>query len=287
MSKDNKKENFTKSKTLMVGLISVMIVVLVALLGYVIFTKVSAYQEKKKTMQEFHETMESKELSVIYYMHTGCQFCEMEEPILEQIAKDYNFEYLKIDSSNLTKKEDTEIKDTLKIEGRTPTIVIVKDGEVQATHVGYLEGHKLVEFFIKAEVLDENSTYKPEENLTFIDFSDFEELKDEEKKSVLVLGSATCDYCKAVRPILSNLSKAYNIPIYYLGLNYIGSGNGETFESYLKEMGYDEETFVNSGKYSTPAVLIIRNGKIVSHIEGYQDMSDYIKYFKEQKVIEE
>ncbi len=287
MSKDKKKENLIKNKTLMVGLISVMIIVLVSLLGYVIFTKISKYQDEKKTMQEFREKMESKELSIIYYMHTDCHFCEMEKPILEQIAKDYDFEYLTIDSNKLTKKENNEVKDALKIEGRTPTIAIVKDGEVQATHVGYLEGYKLVEFFVKAEFLDEGSTYKPEANLTFIEFSEFEELKEEEKTSVLVLGSATCDYCKAVRPILSNLSKAYNIPIYYLGLNYIGSSNGDKFESYLKDMGYDEETFVNSGKYSTPAVLVIKNGKIVSHIEGYQDTADYIKYFKEQKVIEE
>lgn len=276
-----------KNKTLMTGLIIAMVVILLALIGYIVYEKVSDYQEEKKMMKEFHETLENDDLSIIYYMHTGCEFCAMEEPILERIADDYEFDYLTIDSSLLSKKEKQEVLDTLDIEGKTPTIVILKNGEVKATHVGYLEGYKLVEFFIKAEVLDEGSTYKPEEGLTFIAYDKWVELQDQEEPYVVVLGSATCEFCKAVRPILSNLSKAYNIPIYYLGLNYLGQDNGAKFEEQLQDMKYDEESFIEEGKYTTPAVLIIKNKRVISHKEGYQEATDYITYFKEQKIIKE
>ena len=117
MSK-NVESTSANNKSFMIGLICVMIVVLAALLGYVVFNKVSSYQKSQKIVKDFRNVMQKEELSIIYYMHTGCKFCEMEEPVLERIAKDYDLEYLTIDSSKLTKKGNREIIDALDIEGR-------------------------------------------------------------------------------------------------------------------------------------------------------------------------
>ena len=284
MSK-NVESTSANNKSFMIGLICVMIVVLAALLGYVVFNKVSSYQKSQKIVKDFRNVMQKEELSIIYYMHTGCKFCEMEEPVLERIAKDYDLEYLTIDSSKLTKKGNREIIDALDIEGRTPTIVIVKNGEVKATQVGYLEGYKLVEFFVKAEVLDEKSTYKPEENLKFLEYEDFQELMDSKDLYTVILGSATCEYCKMAKPTLSNLAKAYDIPIYYFGLEYLPRNSD--FKDRLTKMGHTQESFVKEGKIGTPTVLVIKNKKVVAYLEGYQSSEDYIKFLKENKVIKE
>lgn len=285
MSKNKETKNAKSSKSLLIGLISTMIIVLVALLIYILTSKVSTFNNKREMMNQYREALKSSELSLIYYMHTGCQFCALQEPILEQISKDYELEYVTLDSTKLSKKDNKEVLDTLNIEGRTPTLVVVKDGEVTATHVGYLEGHKLVEFFVKAELLDEKSTYKPEENLKFIEHEEFEEIKKEKEIQAVILGAATCDYCKAVRPILSDISKAYNLPIYYLGLDYLTKEESNNFKKELKDMGYNEKKLVEEGTYTTPSVLLIKNGKVISYITGYQETSDYVKYFKEQKLI--
>lgn len=275
-----------KNKSLKIGLISAMTIILVALIGYIVVIKLSDYKREKQLMRDFNKYLNSEELSIIYYMHTGCPFCEMQGPILEQIAKDYNLDYLQIDSTKLFESDKNKIVKVLENKNEAPTIAIVQNGEVKAKRVGYLEGHKLVNFFIQSGILEENSTYKPEEGLTFIGYDDFKELKDSGTK-VVVLGSVTCEYCKASRPILSNISKAYNVPIHYLSLNSLTTTELNEFAETLKDMKYDEEKFKNEGKFSTPSLLVIKDGKVTSYLNGYHSTTEFTKYLKDQKIIKE
>lgn len=273
-----------KNKSLKIGLISAMTIILVVLIGYTVFVKISDYKQEKKLMNNFNEYLNSENLSIIYYMHTGCPFCEMQGPVLEQIAKDYNLDYLQVDSTKLSKSDKNKIVEILENKNEAPTIVIVQNGEVKAKRIGYLEGHKLVNFFIKEGILEENSTYKPEEGLTFIGYDGFKELEDS-KTNVVVLGSATCEYCKASRPILSNISKAYNVPIHYLSLDSLTKTELSEFKTMLQDMKYEEEKFQNEGKFSTPSLLIINDGKVTSYLNGYHSSPEFTKFLKEQKVI--
>lgn len=288
MSKEKNKKTpiENRNSSLKIGLVCTLAIILIALTGYFAYTKISAYKLERKTMTDFNKSLNSEELSLVYYMHTGCQFCEMQEPILEQIAKDYNLTYITIDSKKISKSDDEKIVDILENEGRTPTLAIVKNGEVKAKNIGYLEGYKLVEFLVKSEILDEKSTYKPEEGLTFINYEEFKELK-KNGTHVLVLGSATCDFCKAARPTLSNISKAYKIPIHYISLSYLTKEEVSKFSNDLKDMEYKDEKFVSTGNFPTPSLLVIKDGKVVSYLSGYQDSPDYVKYLKEQKIIKE
>jgi len=287
VSKKSNEASLPKNKSLMIGLVSTMILILVVLLGYVIVTKVDAYNERKKTMEEFREYVNQEEVSLVYYMHTGCQFCAMEEPILEQISMDYDLKYLTIDSNDLSGKDKNEVLNTLGIEGKTPTLVVMKNGHSVATHIGYADGYKLVEFFIKAELLDEGSTYKPEENLNVLDYKSFEEMKASDETYVLTIGSSTCDYCKAARPTLSNIAKAYNIDIYYVSLDYLSKEERNQFFQDLEDLKYDDKTFTGEGKMRTPSVLVVKNKRVVEHLEGLEDVTAYVKFFKEQKVIKD
>lgn len=281
------EKNEKKNKALIVGLVSTMILILAALLIYTLAIKINDYKESKKLMEDFREYVNRDELSLVYYMHTGCQFCAMEEPILETVANDYNLKYLTIDSNDLTGKNKTEVLNRLGIEGKTPTLVVMKNGKSTAVQIGYLDGYKLVEFFIKAELLDEGSTYKPEENLTYLEYKEFEKLRDSKEQFVITIGSSTCEYCKEARPTLSNIAKAYDIAINYVSLDYYTKEERNSFFGDLEKLNYDEDSFKNSGKIRTPSVLVIKDGKVVNHLEGLQDVTTYVKFFKEQKVIKE
>lgn len=287
MSKKKSEEALPKHNTLIIGLISVMIIILAVLLVYIIITKVNAYNDRKKLMDEFRKYVSSDELSLVYYMHEGCQFCAMEEPILERVADDYNLEYLKIDSNDLRGKNKTEVLNRLGIEGKTPTLVVIKNGKSTAIQVGYLDGYKLVDFLVRAEILDEGSTYKPEENLTVIDYEEFKELRDSDKEYVVMIGSSTCEYCKAARPTLSNIAKAYNITINYVSLDYFSKDERNEFFKDLEDLKYDESTFTDSGKMRTPSVLVVKKGRVTGHLEGLQEVTEYVKFFKEEKIIKE
>lgn len=282
---ETKETTFSKNNSFLIGIVSVLVIIAVGLLIYIAVNKFNQYREGRQLMKDFETYFQSEDLSVIVYKHADCEFCKLQEPIMQQIASDYDLDYLEVDYSKLSKKDKEKVLEKLDIEGRTPTTVVVKDGKVVATQVGYMEGYRLVNFFVDAGVLAEGSTYVPEENLTFIDYEQYEKLLDSKEPTTVVFGGATCEYCKYAKPLLSNIAEAYNIPIYYVTLDYIPKENRQEIAKQLKEMGYDESTFKSKGELITPSMLVFENGKIKDHIEGSQSITTYVEFLKEQKVI--
>ena len=173
---EEKKPELKKYNTFQIGLIVLLTITILTLCGVLLVQKIGIYLDTRKTMNEFNEFYEGEEPSVIFYMSTNCVYCEMQQPILDQIAKDYDIDYLKIDKMNLSEKNLREIEEKLGLDGATPATVIVKDGEVVTGNTGYLDGYEYIKIFIDGGILDEGSKYKPEENLTFIDYQQFLEL---------------------------------------------------------------------------------------------------------------
>ncbi len=283
---EEKKPELKKYNTFQIGLIVLLTITILTLCGVLLVQKIGIYLDARKTMNEFNELYEGEEPSVIFYMSTNCVYCEMQQPILDQIAKDYDIDYLKIDKMNLSEKNLREIEEKLGLDGATPATVIVKDGEVVTGNTGYLDGYEYIKIFIDGGILDEGSKYKPEENLTFIDYQQFLELVETNEPVAITLGRAACDYCTAARPILSNISKAYDVPLYYLTLNYIPAEDRLALVDKLEEMDYDEEVFVKDGDFVTPATLIIEDGKVVSYQRELGNINIYTKLFKDYGIIE-
>lgn len=274
-----------RSNTLQTAFVGLLIILLFVLVGITAYKEVSKYLDSKKFMEQFNEIYESKEATVIFYSATGCSFCELEQPILDQIAEDYEFTYFEVDYTKLTESQHNEVKEKLGVDSSTPVTLIVQDGKVRAKQVGYVDGYKYVQFFVKSEFLPEGSTYKPEENLTFISYDEFKEIAKSEEPQVVVIGGATCSFCTTAKPILSNLANAYDIEINYITLDYFSADERLFFTEDLEDYGYDEETFVNEGKFNTPSVLIIKDKKVVSYEVGLGNITSYTKLFKDTGVI--
>ena len=219
-------------------------------------------------------------------MSSECGYCEMETPILEQIADDYNLDYLKIDATALSKDELSQVISELNIEGSTPTTVIVKNGEVISTQQGYLDGHDYVNFFVESGILVEGSLYLSEQYLNFIDFTTYKQLVNEDDKNIITIGQTACSYCTATRPVLSEIANEYGIQINYLDLRRISQDEQTEFFDMLSDMGYDEESYVKDGRFGTPLTVITKNGKILSYINGAQEKDTFVSSFKNEGIIE-
>lgn len=282
----SKKNNGPKKyKAYQIGLISVLAIILIALSVFVVGEKLNERKEQNKLMDSFYEYFARDELTVIYYTSTGCSFCELETPLFETIAKDYDIDYLEIDRTKLSKSQDNKINELLGDITGTPTTFVVKNEKVIAVQKGYVDGPKFVEFLIKAGVLDEGSVYNPEKNITFIDYEEFKGIKEVKTPTVVAIGASTCTYCLSAKPIFSNLAKAYNIPIYYITLDYISVDDRKSLYSDLKEMGFDDENFVKSSKLSTPTIIVVDNGKITGYSIGLKNVTEYTKFFEKNNVI--
>jgi len=297
ITKNNETLQKEKKKSIMI-IVGLIILLIALILGFI----VSSHNEYEKQndvsgLEEFYEHFNSEDLQIIFFVRTGCSWCSKQAPILETIANDYNLDYYTYDAAEYTNTQVKKVIDELNIKGATPTIVIVKAGEILDTNVGYLDGDALVEFLIGADVLDENAEYSGNsessnedseyKNLTFIDMTEYKELIDKKEAFIVTIGQTSCSHCIATKPVIDEIAGDYSIPFYYLNLTDMDEDERADFFDSLTELQYTEESFVNKGSIGTPLTLVIKNNKIQSYISGEAAYSKYVKLLKKYNIITE
>lgn len=282
----------SKEKKKTIILTVVLSVICLVLIGFLIVSSLKENgtivdNEVNELMKEFDKKFNSKDRTVIYYASSGCGYCELQTPILETIAEDYDMEYFEIDASTLGTKQRNEILEKLGIEHATPTTIIVQKGKVIDKAVGYTDGQDYVEFFSSNEMIPEDAVYSQEANLTFIDYEDYEEIVDNTGTQIVVVGQTTCSHCIAIKPALNKVAGEYDLTINYLNLTEMSEDEYNSFSESLKEIEYNDPDFVESGSFGTPLTLIIENGKVKDYISGERTKSQLVREFKKNGLIAE
>ena len=285
-----------EGKTNKVGVI-VLLAILLIIIGICIFYQVdnkdseasneASTEESNEAMDDFYKYFNSKNTKIIYYASSQCGYCELETPIMEQIKKDYDIDYLYIDSLKLTKTDKEKMLKELDIEHATPTTIVVKNGKILDTQVGYVDGGEMVNFLKENKLLKEDAVYTPEQYITFINYEEYNKLLKEEGKQVITIGQTGCSHCIATKPVLNSIAKDYNITVNYLNITEMTQSERDSLTNSLSEIGYDEEEFVSNGNFGTPLTLIIENGKVISYIDGERPTAKFIKALKNANVISE
>ena len=267
-------------------LLVISIVLLLVIIGGAVYSAISS----DGIMKKFNKYYNKNENTIIYYASSQCGYCAMQSPILETLAKEYNLDYLDIDSTKLTSSQRETILEKLGIKHATPTTVVVKNGKVVDTAIGYKAGKEYVEFLKNAGVLPENATYSkttyPDApNITVIDYSEYKELIDAEDKFIVTVGQTGCSHCDAIRPALDRVVTNHNITINYLNLTDMDSEERQGFFASLDELEFDDPDFVEKGSFGTPTTFTIENGKIIDYISGERTYSQLEKELLKQGVI--
>lgn len=276
-----------KQKTIIFTVIlAIILVVLVVAFITNNFKKVEGTKESREILETFNEYFNSKERKVIYYASSDCSYCKLQTPILETIAKDYDMDYYYIDSSKLGETQRDEILEKLEIAHKTPTTVIVENGEIIDTIIGYTDGFDYVEFFKEAELLPSDAVYSSEKNLTYINYSEYEELISS-GLHIIVIGQTSCSHCIAIKPALSTVAGDYNLTINYINLTKLSDEEASKLSDSLKTIEYNDPDFLEDGSFGTPLTLIVENGKVKRYISGERSISQLIREFKKAGLISE
>ena len=269
-----------------IAMLAVSVIAVIGLIVGMVVTGDKKVTNKNKNSGEildsFYKYMGKKDETVIYYGSSTCSYCSLQTPIMKQIKEDYKIDYLYIDASKLSKDDQKEILKVLDVEGSTPTIAVVKNDDVVDVNVGYMDGKTTVEFLKKNKILDKDATYKPEENLTFIDFNRYKELVNEDSLNIIVIGQTTCSHCIAVKPVLSRVAGNNNITINYLNLTEMSQDEQSELIESLKSIGYSD-----ADNLGTPLTLITKNNHLEGSIEGENPPSYFTREFKKYGVITE
>lgn len=236
---------------------------------------VSQYSE---AMQEFYEYFESDELTLIVFASSQCGYCLAQEPIVEAIAKEYNLNYLYMDYLELGSNEEIDLViEELGVSGSTPTSVVVKDGEIVYSWVGYVDGETYVQNLIKAGMLKKGTKYTLEENVKSIDYTKFKKLLKDDEVSAIFVDMPACNLCYREKIALNKLAEKYDVDVYNLSADVLSEDEMEKFLKGLGDWGFTTEEYEeNYENVKVPLLLFVKDGKIkkfeVGYVEGTTDL---------------
>ena len=92
-------------------------------------------------------------------------------------------------------------------------------------------------------------------------------------QSLILLAYEECKYCTMFSPVLKKVADTYN-----LSVSMIDVENGIPEE--LKGVNTDFDNFVNNNFFGTPTLLLYKNGKFITHLEGYKEEENLINELK-------
>lgn len=235
----------------------------------------SQYSE---AMQEFYEYFESDELTLIVFASSQCRFCLAQEPIVEAIAEEYDLNYLYMDYLTLGSNEEIDlVVEELGVSGSTPTSVVVKDGEVVYSWVGYVDGKTYVENLVKAGMLKKGTKYTLEDNIEGIDYPKFKKLLKDDEVSAILIDMPACNLCYRERIALNKLSEKHDVKVYNLSAEVLSEDEMEKFLKGLGDWGFTTKEYEESYEnVEVPLLLFVKDGKIkkfeVGYVEGTTDL---------------
>ena len=266
-------------------LLCVSAFVILVILGIAIFKIVSG----NETMRKFNKYYNSNKNTVIYYARTGCGYCSMQSPILERLAEVYDFDYLKLDSSKLTKKQISTITSKLEIEDATPMTVIVKNGKVVAQALGYKSSSTYVEFLKENGIIPEDAYYSYEDapNIEVIDYNKYENLINNGEQFIVTVGQTGCGHCTAFKPVIDRIVEKKDLKIYYLNLTDLLNNERSDFYQSLTDLEFSDPDYVERGSFGTPTTFTIENGKIKYYFSGERSYPRLVTEFEKQGLISE
>lgn len=235
----------------------------------------SQYSE---AMQEFYEYFESDELTLIVFASSQCGYCLAQEPIVEAIAEEYDLNYLYMDYLTLGSNEEIDlVVEELGVSGSTPTSVVVKDGEVVYSWVGYVDGKTYVENLVKAGMLKKGTKYTLEDNIEGIDYPKFKKLLKDDEVSAILIDMPACNLCYRERIALNKLSEKHDVKVYNLSADVLSEDEMEKFLKGLGDWGFTTKEYEESYEnVEVPLLLFVKDGKIkkfeVGYVEGTTDL---------------
>lgn len=237
----------------------------------------------KKYLEKFEETLVKDDQQMILLAREGCIYCQMFTPLLDYMAEKYDFEYLYVDTDKLTDKALSTVLEKLDIEEDdfgTPHLSLVQSGNVISDIPGYADEQELLAFLKERKYADENATLP----ISYLTFDSYKEIIKSNTPQVIVVGQTSCSYCMKAKPALLSIADKYNVKINYLNMTDLS--DLENSETILEEFN-TSLTYLSEEEWGTPLMLVVQDGEVIGHSNGFVSEETYVNFLKEQGIIGE
>ncbi len=106
------------------------------------------------TGDEFIDKVNSSDLQLIYMGRSTCHYCVQFLPVLQKAQSEYGYETLYLDITTVTSEQQEKITNVdsdffNENYGATPTVLLVKDGKIVDSQVGYSDYDTFTSFLEK------------------------------------------------------------------------------------------------------------------------------------------
>lgn len=271
------KTNKKLSKKLIVLIVGVLFILLVVILGF----KLLFSSKKDKvvvnfeniTIEEYNSLYKSKDLEYIYLYHDSCSKCYDYELNLDKLQSEYNIKIKKLDYSNFNDEELSSLKSSnsfLESGIDVPTIISIKDGKEVSSLDGINDYSSLKNF---VNVSNEPMSGK---SFTKISVDEYVSLLNSKNKSFIYICNSIEDKCEKFTSSLEKTASNRKLKVNYLNLNNITSSSDWDKLS--------ESNKIFNGQWFIPAILIVKNGKIIDYKMEELSESDLINFLKENNL---
>ncbi len=249
---------------------SVMLVIFIIAVVILLFS----HKDNKNTISfsnisidEYKELYKKEELQYIYVTKNNCAYCELIDPFIFNLEKDYNIEIKTLNISNLNSKELSDLKNSnsaFEDNLDAPLLISIKDGKEVSNVKGYKE-YQVLKKFIEYSI-------NPTDNNSFIkiDVNKFIEILNSSELSLVYIGRPNSKSCAMYLPILENVTKEKKIKVYYLNTDTIDTENEWNALSNSNDL-FKKNWFV-------PATFIVKSNKIIAYKMETMDNEDLLKF---------
>lgn len=123
--------------------------------------------------------------------------------------------------------------------------------------------------FILLSILIENS--KIEKNL-----DEFKANFEKDEYAITVIALTSCPHCHNFSPIIKNISKEYDLPLYWINIDTLSKEDRNYLYELFEPYGYEG---------SSPYIAVSNNGKVIDSHTGEMDKENTLDFLKNAGVI--
>ena len=139
---------------ILVALMILLIIFLIYTLAKSIYEYTDRAKSSHKLVATFNEIYEKDGMEVILFASPSCKWCKKFVPILDEIAKENDFEYNYLDVTQLFQEDLEKIYEKLDIKyGGIPHLVVVENKKVLVDKIGAQEKDEAIEFLRKTGLI--------------------------------------------------------------------------------------------------------------------------------------
>ena len=129
--------------------------------------------------------------------------------------------------------------------------------------------------FVALSLLSENAT-RVETTEALKDVTALTESVPNDEYSVVVIGLTYCSHCHNFNPIITKISKDYELPLYWFDIDDLSDEDADALTEAFSEHDY---------LGSSPYIAVLNNGKVVNTHVGEMNKTTTIEFLKESNAI--